>query len=250
MVERGLAFGDSPRQSLDVFYPERPLAGAPVLVFFYGGSWQNGDRGDYAFVGDGLAGMGFITVIVDYRLYPEVRFPAFVEDGALAVSWVGNNIAVAKDAGVVVMGHSAGAHIAALVALDRRYSEQAGYDPTLVRGLIGLAGPYAFEPLRYRRTRSVFEHLSNPELARPIHFACEHRLDVLLLHGADDDTVLPSHSAEMAAVMANCGSIVTHIEMPDVNHFDIVLGLSPRFGSLADVLTPIEAFLSAFPARS
>jgi acetyl esterase/lipase len=115
-------YGKEQRQQLDIFIPDRIVAGSPVVVFFYGGSWKRGERGKYEFVGHSLGSKGYITVIPDYRLYPEVTFPAFVEDGAKVLAWVRENVDQARN-GVVVMGHSAGAHIAALLALDQRTAE-------------------------------------------------------------------------------------------------------------------------------
>jgi pimeloyl-ACP methyl ester carboxylesterase len=113
-------YGKEQRQQLDIFMPERIVTGSPVIVFFYGGSWKRGEKGKYGFVGHSLGSKGYVTVIPDYRLYPEVTFPAFVEDGANVIAWVRQHVEQARN-GVVVMGHSAGAHTAALLALDQRY---------------------------------------------------------------------------------------------------------------------------------
>ena len=117
--EAGLAYGEGPSRRLDVYAP--PAAGGPrpVVVFFYGGSWQNGKREDYRFAGAALAAEGFVAMVPDYRKYPEVRFPGFVEDGASAVAWARREAARfgGDPSKLWVMGHSAGAHIAALLAL-------------------------------------------------------------------------------------------------------------------------------------
>ena len=84
----GQAYGPDPRQRLDVYVPRRRAEGSPIAVFFYGGSWDSGRRQDYNWVGRALASRGFVTVIADYRLYPSVRFPTFLEDGAQAIRWV------------------------------------------------------------------------------------------------------------------------------------------------------------------
>lgn len=237
-------YGALDRQQLDVYYPAEGAAAAPVVVFFYGGSWQNGDRSDYAFVGDSLAALGFTVVIPDYRVYPEVRFPAFVADGAAALAWVEANMPEASR-GIVVMGHSAGAQIASLLALDERYAAAAGFRHDALVGWIGLAGPYTFNPLKWERTRAVFEGLDDPGQARPVTFACRQELPALLMHGMDDTTVLPHHSARMADAMRECGVPVDYIEMPEVNHFDIVLGLSSSLDGLAEVLPAITDFLQS-----
>ncbi len=245
-VTRAEAYGALQRQQLDIYRPGTPKAGTPVVVFFYGGSWKNGSRGDYSYVGETLATLGYTVVIPDYRVYPEVRFPAFVEDGALALAWVQAHLPEAAQ-GVVIMGHSAGAHIASLLVLDGRYQDAAGVDPDLVRGWVGLAGPYAFQPLQWERTRPVFEGLVDAEQARPIHFACDRLTPALLLHGDSDSAVLPEHSMRMARALEDCGVPVRFEALAGVNHFELVLGLSSSFQALAPVLEPLDQFLKELP---
>jgi acetyl esterase/lipase len=129
-----------------------------VAVFFYGGSWDSGRRQDYAWVGRALAAQGFLTIVPDYRLYPAVRYPGFVEDGALAVRWAADHArALGGDPGrIVLIGHSAGAYIAAMLALDDRWLEAAGVDPKAVRAFAGLSGPYDFLPLDGPVTQRTF----------------------------------------------------------------------------------------------
>jgi len=248
-VIKGKSYGTLQRQKLDVYRPEAGKTNAPVVIFFYGGSWKNGSRSSYSYVGESLATLGYTVVIPDYRLYPEVRFPAFVEDGALALAWVQKHMPEAER-GVVLVGHSAGAHIASLLALDGRYRDIAGVTPRLVRGWVGLAGPYAFQPLQWESTRPVFEGISDTEQARPIHFACGQRSPALLLHGDSDSVVLPEHSRRMAKALEECNTPVRVVEMAGVNHFDIALGLSTTFQSLAGVLTPMDEFLAAISAEA
>ncbi|MBN9023922.1 MAG: alpha/beta hydrolase [Rhizobiales bacterium] len=156
-------YGDGPRRSLDIYAP-RDAAGAPVAVFFYGGSWQGGRKETYRFVGRALARRGIVAVVADYRLYPEVVFPGFVEDGARAVGWTAANIA--RHGGdprrIFVMGHSAGAHIAAMIALDGRWLAETG-SPVPVAGLLGLSGPYDFLPIRDPALIRAFGGANRPE---------------------------------------------------------------------------------------
>jgi acetyl esterase/lipase len=248
-VSEGARYGALDRQRLDVYRPEAPRVDAPVVMFFYGGSWKNGSRGSYSYVGESLASLGYTVVIPDYRVYPEVRFPAFVEDGALALAWVQTHVPEAAS-GVVLMGHSAGAHIAALLALDGRYQQAAGVESALVRGWVGLAGPYAFRPLQWEATRAVFEGLSDENQARPIHFACGRPTPALLLHGDSDDAVLPEHSRRMAAALEACNTPFRLEELADVNHFDIALGLSSSLQILAEVLDPVDEFITGLAAQA
>lgn len=235
VVQADIPYGDTERLALDVYRPaEKPedsVEGAPVVVFFYGGSWKRGSRGDYRFLGEALARSGFVVVIPDYRLYPEVRFPAFVEDGARAVRWVSNHI---QDYGgdpqrIVLMGHSAGAHIAALLAFDEGYLARQGVAASVLRGFVGVAGPYAFDPLAYRSTRPVFAGLSDIDRARPVTFVDGGEVAALLLHGADDRTVYPRNSQTLAARLDDAGGRVTLLEYEETGHVGIILSFAAPF---------------------
>ena len=161
-----LPYGDQPRQKLDVYLPTQPIAdqalaagGTPMVVFFYGGSWSSGDRADYRFVGEALASHGIVAVVADYRLSPDVRYPVFLQDSALAMRWAFDNAQKygADPARLFVMGHSAGAYNAAMLALDKRWLGGVGLSPARLAGWIGLAGPYDFLPIGDRLTRVAFE---------------------------------------------------------------------------------------------
>ena len=141
------SYGNLPRQKLDVYQPREAKPNCIIVIFFYGGSWSNGEKSNYRFVGEALSSQGFIAVLPNYRLYPQVTFPAFVQDGAAAVRWVHDH---AHDIGgdqqhIYVMGHSAGAHIASLLTLDPSYLAAEGLDRSAIRGFVGLAGPYDFK---------------------------------------------------------------------------------------------------------
>ncbi|HMO42745.1 MAG TPA: alpha/beta hydrolase, partial [Phenylobacterium sp.] len=138
-----IAYGSGPRQRLDVYRPpEAGEAAAPLAVFFYGGSWRDGRRQDYGWVGRALAAEGFVTLVPDYRLYPEVAYPDFLEDGAGAIAWAVSHAAElgADPQRIVLVGHSAGAYNAVMLGLDGRYLDAAGVDPGAIRAVAGLAG--------------------------------------------------------------------------------------------------------------
>lgn len=242
-------YGKEQRQHLDIFIPDRIVAGSPVVVFFYGGSWKRGEKGKYGFVGHSLGSKGYISVIPDYRLYPEVTFPAFVEDGAKVLAWVRENVDQARN-GVVVMGHSAGAHIAALLALDQSYLEEAGQPSGIIRGMIGLAGPYGFNPMKYRSTRPIFADVEVIEKAMPVTFACSAKIPLLLFHGADDSIVIPENSRELKRRVYECAGNVKYFEPDDIGHFSIVLGLSDSFLAEDSIQSSIEIFLQSLSQRS
>lgn len=248
-VRQGVEYGSDPRQVLDVYTPAQQSARPPVVVFFYGGSWKGGNRGEYRFVADALTRRGYITVLPDYRVYPEHRFPAFVEDGAQAVRWALDHV---EEIGgdprrVYLMGHSAGAHIAAMIALDRRYLANAGVPAGSFAGTIALAGPYAFYPSRTASVAPVFAHLDNEDLARPVTFVDGSEPPFLLLHGEEDTTVFTSNTTELAAALEEAGGRVTHKFYPDIGHFKILLTLASPLPSYAPVLNDIAAFIDANP---
>lgn len=242
-IDEALSYGPLERQKLDVYYPEILDPDAPVIVFFYGGSWRRGERHKYRFVGQALSSRGYITVIPDYRLYPEVQFPVFVEDGASSVAWVNQHIEQSQN-GIILIGHSAGAHLAALLALDNRYLNEAGITDRSISGMIGLAGPYAFEPENFRRFRPIFATAQPAEISRPVTHARGDGPPLLLMHGADDRVVLPLHSQLLEERVDGENGIVRRLELEGVNHFEIVLGLSEPFSHLApDLLPSVEQFI-------
>jgi acetyl esterase/lipase len=241
-VEKDIAYGPEDRQSLDVYRPDSPRSGAPVVMFFYGGSWKRGDKDGYRFVGQSLAARGYTVLIPDYRLYPEVRFPAFVEDGAAAVGWASRNLSEAES-GIVLIGHSAGAHTAALLALDGSYLRAQGVPEGQVAGMIGLAGPYAFDPRPYWSYREIFAPATPPETSQPVTHARGDGPPLLLLHGGDDNLVKPINSQALQERVAGLGGDARYVEFEEVDHFEILVALSDTLDYLAPVLPEIEAFL-------
>ena len=242
-------YGTSERQRFDLYMPENAVANSPVVVFFYGGSWKSGEKGKYGFVGHTLSSKGYVTVIPDYRLYPEVKFPDFVDDGARVIAWVRNNLDQAKH-GVVVMGHSAGAHTAALLALDKTYLEKQEVSHTIVRGMIGLAGPYVFNPMEYKSTRPIFSGTDPIDNARPVTFACAATVPLLLLHGESDTVVFPRNSRELKQRVERCGGKVEYLELAETGHFSIVLGLSDSFLKNNTILGQIDDFLESLSVQT
>ncbi len=244
-VHSGIRFGPEARHVLDVYVPKHRDGPLPVVVFFYGGSWRGGERADYLFAADALASRGYVAIVPDYRLFPDVRFPVFVEDGAKAVRWVLEHVA---DFGgdpdrLYLMGHSAGAHIAAMLTLDESYLAAEGVPENAIRGTIALAGPYAFYPSRTANVAPIFAHLADQNTARPIVFVDGDEAPMLLLHGADDDTVFVFNTVELSKAVRAAGGRARHIIYPDVGHFGILLALARPFRDIAPVLSDAAAFI-------
>jgi acetyl esterase/lipase len=251
-------FGSHARQRLDVFTPVAATGGAPVLVFFYGGSWKNGTKEDYAFVGQALAAQGFVTVLPDYRLYPEVRFPDFLDDGAAAIAWVRDNIAQygGDPRRIVLAGHSAGAYNAVMLGLDPRYLRRAGVDPKVVRAVAGLSGPYDFLPFDAGTASEVFGAAPDAAATQPVTFAGSHSPPAYLATGDTDTLVRPSNTRSLAARLREARVPVQERVYPGLDHSDTLLALSVTFRSKAPVLAEMAAFLRQYsggervPART
>ncbi len=245
-ARQDIAYGPQPRQALDVYTPVDRADPAPVVVFFYGGSWKYGSRKQYEFVAEALTGRGYMAVIPDYRVYPDVSFPAFVEDGASALRWVHDHIAEygGDPERIYVMGHSAGAYIAAMLSLDSRYLAGAGLSPAVIRAMVGLSGPYAFEPLKYKSVRAVFADHPDPSDLRPINFADGTAPPMLLIHGGDDTTVVPSNSRTLADKIENAGGEVRYMEVAGSGHIAVVLALAKPFRRDGGIFDTAIAFLN------
>jgi len=219
-----LAYGESRRQHLDVYAP-RQAVNRPVVIFWYGGSWVKGNKSEYRFVGTTLAEHGFVAVLPDYRLYPQVTFPAFDEDGARAVAWVEQHI---QELGgdphhIVLMGHSAGGHTAAFLAFNHGFLEKNGADPRDIVGLVGLSGTYVLVP-ETPVEQATFPSPYTEADWQPIRFVDAHSPPTLLLHGTDDKEVLPREAIELQDAMLR-------------EHLRVELHLYPRRGH-ADTVAP------------
>jgi len=244
-VHSGIRFSPEARHALDVYVPARRDGALPVVVFFYGGSWQSGERADYLFAAEALASRGYVAIVPDYRLFPDVRFPAFVEDGAKVVRWLLDHVAEfgGDPNRLYLMGHSAGAHIAAMLTLDESYLAAEGVPRNAIRSTIVLAGPYAFYPSRTASVAPIFAHLTDENAARPIRFVDGDEAPMLLLHGEDDDTVFVSNTVKLSKAVRDAGGNARHIIYPDVGHLEIVFALARPFRGIAPVLSDTAAFI-------
>jgi acetyl esterase/lipase len=256
-VEKGIAYGRLARQRLDIYRPRAEPHG-PVVLFLHGGGWTSGSRGDHGFVGATLAARGLTVVIPDYRLYPEARFPDFVEDAALAYRWAAPHC---QQHGIsrplFIMGHSAGAHIGALLTYDPDYRARFAPGAVPPQGFVGLAGPYAFDPTTWPASREIFTTAAeNADRARPVAFAGRGvGTPSLLLYGRGDKTVGRFNQLDFVAALRDADVGVHLREYPSVGHVAIILALLPVLRSRAPVLDDILAFLedetrkaSALPA--
>ena len=246
-VAHAVSFMPGSSGQLDVWsLPNDPVKQRPVIIFFYGGAWVTGRRGDYGFVGKAYAARGFVVVIPDYRKVPDVRFPAFVQDGARAVRWTQDNIA--RFGGdphrIVLAGHSAGGYIAMMLALNRRYLIAARADPSAIRGIVGLAGAYNFYPFTSARAVAAMGNAPNPRETQPINFARRDAPPMWLATGTADEEVEPGNAITLAARERELGNRTTTLrEYRGLSHNDLIMAISKPFRRTAPVLDESIAFI-------
>ena len=231
-LEKEQSYGDNPSMRMDIYFPRNHSnINEDIIMFVYGGSWRSGrlfsgKKEYYRFVGKLFSNEGFTTIIPDYRVYPEVKFPSFVEDVANAVKWIHKNMDLTNDnRRLILVGHSAGAHIVSLLALDPNYLNEVGIDRSVLRGWVGLSGPYNFNPLAIRYIRPIFESVINDiDKARPISFANVKAPPGMLIHGKRDRLVSVNNSLALYKALTAAGNKIEY-QAIDAGHFDTVLGL-------------------------
>lgn len=239
-----IAYGEQKRHRLDVYVPTGEARA--LVVFWHGGRWRFGDKADYRFAGAALAALGCVAVLPNYRLYPEVKMPGFMDDAARALAWA---TARAVDYGcaslpLYLMGHSAGAHLAALVTLDMRYRAAQAASPNIA-GVIGLSGPYDFLPLKEFDVQDMFGPPERYPFSQPINFVTPNAPPMLLIHGAKDEVVWPKNSINLAAALEARGVKVTLKMYADAGHADTVAAMSLPARNRASTLRDIAEFLDA-----
>lgn len=247
-----IAYGPDPRQQLDIYRPVSALPNAPVVVFFYGGSWNSGSKDDYGFVGEALASRGIVVVIADYRLYPQVRYPAFLQDGAQAVAWTHQHIAEygADPKQLYLMGHSSGAYNASMLALDARWLNEVKLSPSMLKGWIGLAGPYDFLPIENRDVRPVFFFPDSPPDSQPINHVSHDAPPSLLIASVSDTLVNPTrNTGGLAKKLLEAGVPVETLYFTRTSHATLVASIAKPLRWLAPVLDQVTAFIRSTPGQ-
>ncbi|MDP2817327.1 MAG: alpha/beta hydrolase [Polaromonas sp.] len=242
-----VAYGPDARQRLDMYLPLVRRTPGPVVVFFYSGSWTTGDRASYRFVGEALASRDIAVVVADYRLSPQVKYPVFLQDSAQAMRWTFDHLGElgAGPRQVFVMGHSAGAYNAAMLALDARWLTGAGLQPAQLAGWIGLAGPYDFLPIGNRDVQVAFEWPGTPDDSQPLVHASKNSPPALLLAARGDTTVNPVRNSEALARRLKAAGVPVDLQMYDrVSHVTLVAALATPLRGLAPVLDDITRFIA------
>lgn len=249
-VTRDLAYGAAGRDKIDIYRP-RKAAKLPVIVFFYGGSWQFGHRSEYGFVAGLLARQGFVVAVPDYRLYPDVKFPEFLSDCAAATAYIIRNIADygGDPAQVFLIGHSAGAYNAVMLALNPEFMAAQDLSAAAIAGVIGLSGPYDFLPLRDPNIKDIFSAPENIKTTQPITFARQGAPPLFLLHGGADVTVLPRNTTALSARLRQMGGVVETKIYPKLGHIGMITAILPYLAWRAPVLRDVLGFIAACRER-
>ncbi|MBS0473371.1 MAG: alpha/beta hydrolase [Proteobacteria bacterium] len=242
-IRRDLAYGPHVRHRLDLYVPDAPSG--TVLVYFYGGSWQSGSKAIYRFLGEAFARQGVLVAVVDYRLYPEVKYPAFIEDGAMAVRFMRDRAAEhGGDAGrLFVSGHSAGAYIATMLGVNATYLEAVGAKPSDLRGVIGIAGPYDFLPVQDPALVDIFGGGRNMA-TQPIKYAASPAPPMLLAHGTADRIVGAGNTRRFATRLLQAGNKVQVKLFDGVGHLGIVMSLAHGLRKRTSLYHDMLAFIA------
>lgn len=243
-LHRDLAYGNDARQKMDIYVPDH-ATNAPVILFFYGGSWQTGSKDDYRFLGQAFASKGYVTAVADYRVYPQVFYPDFVLDGALALHYVHAHAREysGNTENIYVAGHSAGAFIAMMLASDDTFHQTAKSQRSWIRGTIGIAGPYDFLPFTDKKIKALFSKHPDTE-TQPLTHITVRMAPVFLATGDNDDTVDPRNSHRVKAKLESLKSPVTEHVYPGIGHIGIALSLAERFRWKAPLLEDITTFVN------
>jgi acetyl esterase/lipase len=243
-VARAVPYGAHPRQTVDIYAPRSGSGPWPVIYFVYGGSWNLGDRRFYEFAGRALAAAGFVVVVPDYRLVPEVEYPAFLEDCAAGFAWTVEQIAQHRGDPhrIALMGHSAGAYNAVMLLLSPPLLPRMGLADR-VKAFVGLSGPYDFYPFDVAVSLRAFAAAPDPRATQPVNLARRGLPPMFLATGDADRLVYPRNTVALARVLRQAGGIVVEKHYPGIGHAGSLLALGAFGRHRAPVLADAVAFL-------
>jgi acetyl esterase/lipase len=254
-VAHDVKYGSDARQGMNVYTlrdAERHAGkGPPVVVFLYGGSWQEGNKENYAFVAAALARHGYVTFVPDYRIYPQARYPDFLDDAAHAVAYARAHAAEygGDPSRLFLVGHSAGSYIVAMLALDPRWLGSVGLDPARdIRGAVGLAGPYDFLPLQDPTLEKIFENPAGLAVTQPINHVSGTAPPMLLIAGQNDKLVDPGNTDRLTARIREKGGQVEEIMYHRAGHRVIIGAFSRALRFLSPSFSDTTRFIDQHDA--
>jgi acetyl esterase/lipase len=229
-VRNNVKYGKKPWQKLDIYMPKPQHEKSPVMIFYYGGSWVKGSKEEYTFVANRFVQHGYIVVIPDYVKYPEAVYPAFVEDAAKVTHWLDQNIeTIGGDREQIhLIGHSAGAHIGAMLIANEYFLAKYGLKPSFYRSFIGISGPYSFTP-ETDRYRAIFGPKEKDPMMQANRYINGNEPPMLLLHGNLDFLVNTSNMEKLATAVKNKGGVVKTVSYSGLGHLSIIAGFSNSF---------------------
>lgn len=242
-VAKDVSFGDDPRQTLDIYAPKGRAGRLPVLVFFYGGGWNSGTKADYVWMGHSLAALGYLVIIPDYRLVPQVHYPAFLEDNARAMRYIVTHAGLygGDISRLGVIGHSAGGYAAAMMALDPRYLGE----PSPLKVCVGIAGPYDFYPFDVQASKDAFGQWPKPVETQPITYVRRVDTKFLLMQSRSDDVVGVHNAVNLDKRLKAAGTDVTLRLYDGLTHPDTATVFSIPFRGKAPLRADAAAWLKA-----
>lgn len=245
-ISEDIPYGQFSRQKLDIYVPNIEQATFPVVVFFHGGRWTDGSKEQYKFVAMTLSNMGYVVVIPNTRLYPDVKFPTFVEDAAKSVAWVYKNIANYKgNQNLFVSGHSSGAHLGALIIADASYLAAHKLRPNIVTAFAGISGPYDFVP-KAPDIKDMFGPADNFPNMVVTNFIDGDEPPMLLIYTDEDDTVHPRNLEALRAGIEKSNGSVQSIVYKTGGHAAAVAAFSWANPSNLSVPRDIDNFFKTF----
>jgi len=241
-LAKNIPYGELERQKLDVYEAKDEKLGAPIIVFIHGGSWKDGSKDIYKFLGEGLSREGYNVVVPNYRLYPETKFPGFVEDAALAASYAAKRY---PDRSLSLVGHSAGGHMVTLLGTAPEYLKAAGVDMCArVSSIVGLAPPTGAYPLTDEPFITIFPERFGGKDA-PLNNVDSPSPAMFLMNGGKDDTVGPKNSEELAAAINARGGKAVYKFYPKLTHTDPVKMMSKYFDEDSTLKEDMLSFIEA-----
>lgn len=258
-VSKNILYGDKPLQDLDIYYP-KPLAKAmqskkatadnainhsyPMVVFVHGGSWESGNKDEYAFVGQSLAQAGYVTAVINYRKAPEHVYPDYVQDAAQAIAWSYKNAESlhADPKRLAVIGHSAGAFNAVAAVANEDFLAPYGVKPNDISAVIGIAGPYSYD-FRKFSSASAFGANATPDNIMPDRNIKGAQPPYLLLTAEKDKVVHISNTVKMTQALKAAGVKVETGEIKGASHATSIGAMAPPLRWVNNVRAQVLSYL-------
>ncbi|MEP1231314.1 MAG: alpha/beta hydrolase, partial [Litorimonas sp.] len=209
---KNVSFGDASRQKMDIYIANEPRENSPVIMFVHGGSWDSGSKDIYKFLAEGFTQEGFDVVVPNYRLYPEVRYPTFIEDNALAVAQTAKRF---PNRPIALMGHSAGGYNVLMLGLVPKYLEAVGVDRcSQIAGIAALSAPVGVVPLDSEPLITAFPDRFAKDDA-PLNVVDGPAPQMFLANGQEDTTVYPDNAVALGKKITERGGAAQVKIYPD-----------------------------------